>query len=285
MGTSRIDLKTVTEHIESLPTLPEIVVRLVAAINDPGSSAEDVKMILVRDPSLSAQILKIVNSAAFGMYERIGDLNQAIVLMGFNRVRDLAFTASVVRALRVKAAGSFNFRKLWVHSIVTAQLAAKIAKRMPHLKPEIAYVTGLLHDVGKILLYRYDSKTFLELVQTACNEHTAFGEVERRMLGTDHAEVGAWLAEQWNFPAELINGIRHHENPEKLKACIYAGICNMAMYMGTVKFFPPPGDFKPVPVDAAIWDRIGMERDDFFSLLGEVEKEKDLAEVIVGGNA
>jgi putative nucleotidyltransferase with HDIG domain len=282
MGMEKIDLKTITEHIESLPTLPEVIIRLMATVNDPDSSADDVKEILVHDPALAAQILKIVNSASFGMYERIGDLNQAIVLLGFNRLRDIAFTTSVIKALNIGSGAQFDFRRLWVHSIVVAQLAAQIAKTLKTARPEMAYVVGLLHDVGKILMYRYDPKMFMEFVRLANNEHTSFGEVERRMLDTDHAEVGSWLAEQWNFPVELIHGIRYHENPEKLKAYIYAGLCNVAMYMGTVKFFAPPGDFNPVPVDAAIWDRIGMEKQVFFSVLSAVEREKDLAEAMVG---
>ncbi len=282
MTTGKVDLKTITEHIEALPTLPEVIVKLMAATSDPDSSAEDVTEILVRDPALSAQILKIVNSAAFGMYERIGDLNQAIVLLGFNRIRDLALTAGVIRLLKAKKSAHFDFRKLWVHSIVVAQLSSQIAKSLQTVRPELAYVAGLLHDVGKIIMYRYDPNMFLELVQLARNEHVSLAEVEKRVLDTDHCEVGAWLAEGWNFPVELIGGIRHHENPDKMKAYIYAGVCHVAIYLGTVKFFAPPGDFQPVPVDATMWDRIGMGKDIFFSVLNAVEKEKDLAEAIVG---
>jgi len=201
------------DEIEDLPTLPAILNKVSEVINDPESSAADLAKVVSSDGSLSAKLLRLANSPAYGFSRKISDIQHAIALLGFAETQSLAISASVFDQLSSKA--DFDYKGHWNHSLAAATLARMISFHLKVGGMETAFTAGLLHDVGKLLLAikmrgkqeRVDSLFSAEIGATKL-------EVEQNVLGITHAEVGYLLGEHWLLPSVVTGAIRYHHSPE-----------------------------------------------------------------------
>jgi putative nucleotidyltransferase with HDIG domain len=197
---------------KSLPSLPLTVVALGEAVQDERCTVDRILGILSKDPSLSATMLRLANSALYAGAGSIQDLRSAVLRLGFDAVANLGTGAAVVRTL--KGGTHLNAVKLWQHSVavgLTAKGICALAKR--HGQAETAFLTGLLHDIGKIALdtcYPEAYATVLQQVEAGA----FFVDAERAVLGLDHAEAGALLAAEWSFPQAIVEVIRDHHEPQ-----------------------------------------------------------------------
>ena len=200
------------EEIEDLPTLPYILSRVTAVVNDPESSASDLANVIATDGSLSAKVLRLANSPAYGFSREISDIKQAIALLGFRETQALAITVSVFDHLIDRSA--LDFREYWRHSYACATLAKLISFSQKVDGKEYAFISGLLHDIGKVVLamkMRGKQKEAYEL-------HSDTGilslEAEEKVMGITHAEAGFLLAEHWLLPTAVAKAIRYHHSPD-----------------------------------------------------------------------
>lgn len=200
------------EEIEELPTLPDIVTLLSAVIHDPNSSATDVARVIASDSALSAKILKLANSAAFAFSRKISNIQHAVTLLGLREAYTLALSVSVID--RFTTVDRFDFRAYWNHSFRCATLSKLISSSLRDREIESAFVAGLLHDMGKVVLVM----TMRGKHERAVSFPSAAGmtpiEAEEKVLGLTHAEVGYLLGEHWLLPVELTSAIRYHHLPE-----------------------------------------------------------------------
>lgn len=208
----------IMSRIKELGVLPQVVHRIINLTNDPNANARDLERLISIDQGMSTRVLNTVNSAYYGMSRKIGSIKDAVVLLGFKTVRQLAMNASVYD-LFVGKTDHQNLRrgKWWRHSIDTALCCRLIASQTPNLCPDEAYTLGLLHDIGKPLLDRYGGEPYEQveaLVAQGYSEQTA----EHQVYGTDHAEVGYLASLHWGFPEKLAYAIgQHHaDHPEGL---------------------------------------------------------------------
>ncbi len=196
---------------KSLPSLPLTVVALGEAVQDERCTVDRILGILSKDPSLSATLLRLANSALYATEGSAMDLRTAVLRLGFDAVANLGTGAAVIKTLR--GGIHLNALKLWQHSVavgLTAKGVCILAKR--HGQAETAFLTGLLHDIGKIALDTcYPEEYALVLHQVA--EGAFFVDAERAVLGMDHAEAGALLAADWSFPEAIVEVIRDHHGP------------------------------------------------------------------------
>lgn len=200
------------EEIEDLPTLPDIAKMLSAVVHDPNSSASDVARIISSDSALSAKILKLANSAAYGFSRNISSIQQAVALLGLREI--YAFALSVFVIDQFIDAAQFDLKVYWNHSFRCASLSKLISGGMGTQRTESAFVAGLLHDMGKVVLAMSMSGKQERATSLAPTGETTRVELEERVLGTTHAEVGHLLAEHWFLPPELTSAIRFHHLPE-----------------------------------------------------------------------
>jgi putative nucleotidyltransferase with HDIG domain len=201
------------EEIEDLPTLPAILNRVSEVVNDPESSAADLAKVVSCDGSLSAKLLRLANSPAYGFSRKISDIQHAIALLGFAETQALAVSASVFDQLSNKA--DFDYKGHWHHSLATATLSRMISFHLKVGGMETAFTAGLLHDVGKLLLaIKMGGKQ--ERVESLFSSEVGVSrqEVEQKVLGITHAEVGYLLGEHWLLPSIVTGAIRHHHSPE-----------------------------------------------------------------------
>ena len=204
------DVQQSIEAIANLPTLPSVLNRILDTIFDPGTSALELGELIAADQSLSAKLLQVVNSAYYGFPKQISSITQAIVILGFVEVRNLAFAATAFDT--ISSGSSYDRTQLWRHSLATAMASERLVKSL-RLAVDGGFVLGLLHDFGKVALDAIYPDTFTEAAREAHAQNTFVRDVERRVFGMDHAEAGALLAEHWNFPPGIVGPIRFHHRP------------------------------------------------------------------------
>jgi HD-like signal output (HDOD) protein len=198
-------------EVREISTLPHVMVRIMEIITDEKSSAADLAKEIAVDASLTAKILKMVNSAYYGFYREIVKISDAVVVLGFNEIRRLSLAISVLDMFGGNQPG--HRLRHWNHSFMCAAMSDILAKEW-HIPNKGAFTVGLLHDIGKLVLDQYFNSMFLtvrarmeELMEPA---HVA----EKSLYGFDHADIGYWLSERWNLPVDLSEAIRCHHCPE-----------------------------------------------------------------------
>lgn len=196
--------------IDSLPTLPVVAIRLGEVLHSRRSSVGQVAEVLRSDPSLSAKLLKLVNSAYFGIPGGVTDVAQAIPFVGFNTIYQLVLSVSVLETLRTPSGGIFDPRPLWLHSLAVGSAARVIAEDLRHPDPGAMFTAGLLHDMGKIALAKLAPDRFVQATQLAAAEGLTSATAEARVGLPTHDRVGADLARRWRLPASLIAPIESH---------------------------------------------------------------------------
>ena len=197
---------------KTLPSLPLTVVALGEAVQDERCSVDRILTILSKDPPLSAALLRLANSALYAGEGTAADLRTAVLRLGFDAIANLGTGAAVIRTLR--GGTHLDPVRLWQHSVavgLTAKGVCKLARR--HGQAETAFLSGLLHDIGKIALDTWFPEPYRDVLDRV-NGGAFFVDAERTHLGLDHAEAGALLAADWNFPGVIIDVIRSHHDPQ-----------------------------------------------------------------------
>jgi putative nucleotidyltransferase with HDIG domain len=208
------ELKGLVQKISDLPTLPSIMIKLNRLMEDPKTSAEDLGRAISTDPVLSSKVLKLVNSPFYGFPGRIGTMSQAVVILGFSTIRNLVLTTSVMQALsRGKTHKRFDTQKYWLHSLATGALARVLAKEQNLPYQEEAFIGGLLHDIGKMIICQNLHAEFEEIETYEKQNKCSTREAELAVLGLTHQEIGGWLAQKWHLPMALVNAIHFHHQP------------------------------------------------------------------------
>ncbi len=206
----RKEIKKKLRKLEGLPTLPPIVQKLNQMIEDERTSLNQVAEIIEKDQVITTKILRLANSAFYGFPRKVSTVNQAIMLLGFNVVKILIMTSSIFEIIHKEDIG------LWEHSIGVAACAKIIAERIEIPEPQEIATAGLLHDLGKVIelvSFKEEYQAIKNLVSQGINSL----EAERRILGMDHSEIGAFLLSQWNLPEKIVEAIFAHHDSEKTK--------------------------------------------------------------------
>jgi len=204
--------------IGDIATLPEVTVKIIETVEDPRSTARDLHELIKCDPALSAKVLKVVNSAFYGLPGQIAGIDRAIVLLGLSAVKNLAIAASIARLFKGgKVSEHFDAKELWRHSVavgLASRLIGKASGEVANL--DELFVAGLIHDLG-ILIER---QAFPEKLGEVCDRNVAgegsFVELEGRIVGADHQQFGEALTTKWRFPRHLRAVIGFHHHPQDL---------------------------------------------------------------------
>lgn len=275
------DVKKVINDISDLPTLPDVVAKLNRMISDPRTSAADINDVISRDLALSAKILKLVNSPYYGFSRRITTITYAVVILGFNTVRNLALSAFIFDAFR-KRGQLFDVKEFWRHSIATAFAAAAVARVVDEEQEENAFMAGLLHGIGKVVMNQYLPDDMQKVMQFAKREETRFAEAEEQVLDYSHAELGGLLLERWNLPETIVETVLYHEHPGDYETSGEAASLCRIVHFGNILVcslcFGSSGDERVPRLDHGVWERLGLSWEQVDTLMGDLTGEIDRAD-------
>ncbi|KPK95711.1 hypothetical protein AMJ80_04070 [bacterium SM23_31] len=204
----------IIKSIKKLPTLPIIFEKILETVDDPRSSANELQEIIKNDQSITAKILNMANSAYYGYSKRVSSLSRAVVILGFDMVKNIALSVSVFSMFPYKNEKSyFNKEQFWLHAIACGYLGKMIAERTNYYEPDKAFIACLLHDIGKVVLDSYFEDDYSKAIQIKAKENISIREAEEKVIDLNHTEVGYFLGEKWDFPDELLSAIRYHHFP------------------------------------------------------------------------
>lgn len=206
---------TKINKIKELTTPPTILQAVLDLINSPDSSAKELSEVILKDPGLTARVLRMANSSFYAYYKKITTVNQAVMVMGINAVKYFILSITVLNQLNTQREKSkINVKQLWTHFLEVASASKNLAASIGYKMPEEAYVAGILHDVGIVLLEREFPDEYLKVLQLAARGK-ALNKAEREIFGVDHQEIGGYLTNYWNMPQIISDSITtHHPTSE-----------------------------------------------------------------------
>lgn len=207
-------LPEVRQSLEQIPPLPRVVVELMREVQNVNSSANSVGTVAASDPVLAAALLRTVNSAAMGLKRKITSVNEAVSYLGFGLVKSVLLRLRLDETMPTKGQAAIDAENLWVHSLAVSYVAEVLADRVVGVDRGFVSTLGLLHDIGKLAMISQPTLVGSLSTDAAANLEDGRGR-EARLLGTDHAGLGASLAHTWGLPSDLVQAIRFHHHPEK----------------------------------------------------------------------
>ncbi|UCC29191.1 MAG: HDOD domain-containing protein [Phycisphaerales bacterium] len=204
--------------VGDIATLPEVTIKIIEIVEDPKSTARDLHEVIKNDPALSVKVLKVVNSAFYGLPGQVASVDRAIILLGLSAVKNIAIAASIARLFKGRRiSGQFSAVDLWRHSVAVAVAARSIARLSPHpVMTDEVFVAGLIHDIGTLVERQAFPDQFADVINRCEGADTDFIESERQVVGADHQAFGVGLTTKWKFPRHLRAAVGFHHNPEVL---------------------------------------------------------------------
>ncbi|MBL0699621.1 MAG: HDOD domain-containing protein [Desulfosarcina sp.] len=268
-------LNRIIRKIEDLPTLPRTVLRITELVNNPRTSAQDLASVVVDDQVLTARLLRLVNSSFYGFPRKISTVTGAIVVLGFDAIRNLLLTTSILELFSNKNRKiSFNREKLWDHSIGCAVGAKIIGSYLKYERIEELFVSGILHDIGKIVEILFLPKDFTQIVSIVEKENILLFSAEERVLGYTHADIGRLLAQRWSLPAKIEAVIANHHQPDAADGFMTeAAIIHLADILCRALDIGSGGDSRIPPLNKSAWEVLELNISAIEPIMHEMETE------------
>lgn len=208
----RAQVAEVLRKVTTIATLPQVTSQIIKTVEDPKSTAQQLHRIVSHDPALVTRILKVVNSAFYGLPGQVASIERAIVILGLNGIKNIAVAASLGQLFRgASICEGVSARDLWTHCIAVAVAARDLSRNMKLNIADEAFLAGLIHDIGILVSLQVYPEKLSEVCRVAQSSGGDFIQLERQIVGLDHQQLGMGLAEQWKFPraCQLVAGYHH----------------------------------------------------------------------------
>jgi len=264
-------LKQLISNIRNLPTPPIVFEQIQKVMHDPDASMGDVASILAEDPAMSVKVLKLTNSAFYGLSREIDSVKHAVMIIGLEAVKNLVLSASVLNMFKANEGNKEYHESFWRHSLATAFASRIVAQRLKVGKtfnPDPAFSIGLIHDIGKMVFSCFMPKE-MQMILDYRKTHPGIPDVEAEMaiLGFNHAQLGGQLAVTWKLPVRMADAIGFHHNPEAPNGSDnFAYLTNLADYVALVGFPIETMETRPKLPDPTTLQFFGIEPADIDSL-------------------
>ena len=276
MTKNRATFEEIIERVHTIPSLPEVVTQVSRLVNDPMANSGDVTAIMVKDGAMASKMLRMVNSVYYGLKEPVHDMEAAVRILGFKTIRSIALSISVLNAFQQQTA-AFNMKAFWAHSAVSACLCRMIAEKSRVCDPELAYTIGLIKDLGKLILVENAPEETKAIIAVAREYKLSFHGASRKILETDDAEIGGWLAERWELEPIITETIRDQYDLSKGRQPGVVAICQFTEYLCGLKKLRVCGDCDEPILDPEVWRHLGLDKNALVELLTRVNDEVDNA--------
>lgn len=265
-GIDKQKLRFKVENTHNLPTIPATLKNILNFLENPSISMNKISDFISKDPVLTMKVLKMINFPVYGFPGRISSVNQAVLLLGLNVIKGMLLGVSVFELMQKAMVG------LWEHSLGCAALSNLMAKKKGLKSPEDITIAGLLHDIGKVLLAVNIPEVYERLIAVTEKHGLTILEEEKMVLGTNHGEVGSWIANKWNFPKHLVEIIQYHHEPNRARAArVECAIVHISDILVRARGFGFAGDNFIPEVNQEAWDILGFNDEDIKELLLSME--------------
>lgn len=267
------------KSLGDLPTLSSVASQINVCEKE-NSTAKSLAQIISKDPSLTAKVLKLSNSAYYGLAKQVTTLDRAVTVLGFNTLKSLAMTVSIYKIFKEGKPGSLNIKGLWQHSLACAVATKAIVMVGNHDRDihEQGFLCGILHDIGIIAFAHKMPTEMAEVLKTSHEMHSPQSDVEKDVIGFTHQKIGSLMADNWNFPPQYVNAIRWHHGPLPppdpeyplhailIRAVLVGNQMAKALHLG--ESADPSSEKIPVEV----WHYLGIRKENLQDLRREIEE-------------
>lgn len=254
----------IMEKVSSFPSMPRAGVKLRALLAEEDVSIDEIEGILRHDPGLATNVLRLANSAYFGLPTKVTALKHAVMLLGVKRFANIAVSACMSKTMD-KAVEGYNLSpgELWLHSIAVSNTAEAFAKYIKFSETNDVFTPALLHDMGKLVLGEF-VKEEMQKIQSIAAKGVPLEIAENMVLGTDHAEIGALILAKWSFPSDLVNAVRWHHNPECIKnSNLQTEIVYLANLLCQSNGDSDSADGQLIMPSSVVLDRLGIKLEQY----------------------
>jgi putative nucleotidyltransferase with HDIG domain len=271
--------------VVSVASLPGVYLRLSEVVSNPRPSAADVGRVIAEDPGLTARLLKLVNSAMYNFPSRIDTVSHAISIVGTAQLQDLALGTSVVRLFASMPQGLVTMESFWRHSVACGVTARALAGRRRETNVERFFVAGLLHDIGRPIMYKQVPDQSRVAVTRSREERRPLFHLEQELLGFDHSHVGQALLDLWKLPPALREAVAHHHHPERAtRFPVEAAVVHIADLVANALSLGSSGETGIPPFVASAWETIGLPPAVLGDLMVECERHYEAAVQVIAGD-
>ena len=205
-------LEEYLSQVTDIPTLPHIVIKLFNKIHDPEPDIEELADLIMSDQVLTTRMIRMVNSAFWGLSREVNSVKEAIVFLGLREITNLIYSVSLANTFE-RDTPLLKRVRFWEHSLGCALISKEIAKRSHFQDRELAYLAGLIHDIGEVIIAVQFGKDFEKVVEIVLDDHATFYDAEDIVLGINHTDFGAWLVKDWRLPSILSDVVSFHHKP------------------------------------------------------------------------
>lgn len=256
---SSLSARRLVELVTMVPSLPAVYLRLSAVVDHPRSSMRAIEAVVCEDPSLAGRLLRLANSAFFGFPARVDNLSRAITLVGTRQLRDLAMATSVLELFRGVSPEHVTMPSFWRHGVTCGLAARALAGWRREANPEQYFVAGLLHDIGRLVLYLKLPEEMNRILEQAARSGAPLYEIERQHLGFDHAAVGGELLRHWNLPPHLCDAVAWHHAPRSAKLHEpMAALVHVADVFANAAGYGSSGEARVPPLNTLSWQQLEL---------------------------
>lgn len=254
--------------VKDLPTLPGVLEEVAVLVQDPNTSTDQISKAISRDQVLSAKVLKMVNSPIYGFPGRIGSIQHALVLLGFNVIKGIIISTSVFDVMNE------NMKGLWEHSLGCALASSAIARTIGCKDPEEYAVAGLLHDIGKVVAAVQLPESRAAIDALVREKDLSYRKAEAEVLGFAHDRINLWLSSYWNLPPNLKEGLSYHHRP--MSASLYpkvAQVVHVGDFMARLFGVGSGGDDQVSPLDEGVLETLGITPEMLYRIMDDLERD------------
>lgn len=262
-------------RVKELSTLPIVVNNVIHINQNPKSSALEMGKAISQDQALTANVLKMVNSAFYGFPRKITTITHAIVILGFVNIKNVVLTTSIFEMFTSKKKdGQFDIEGFWKHSLACGVASRAIAKRLGMGNLEEIFLLGLLHDLGKLVMHKYFSDEYSQVVSLVKEKDILIRDAEKKVMGFEHAHVGYLVGNNWNLPPALLKIIRYHHNPTRvIESKRIVAIVHVADVLCRAINLGNAGDAKIPAANKECWEFLNLDKQTVKDLFSEMEQE------------
>ncbi|MDY6934737.1 MAG: HDOD domain-containing protein [Spirochaetota bacterium] len=277
-------VEKVKTSIEKMPALSPVINKINEVANDKGASAQDLTDVIQLDPVLTAKVIRMVNSAYFGLSQQIKSLKQAVVMLGINTIKNVALSSSFLSIVNLKGQSSLDGEEFWQHSLGVAVASKLIARRLgvDETYIEEYFIAGLIHDIGKVLINNFFPDEMNEILAASSKKDEPIVEIEKRIMKLSHEEIGIAIGKKWKFENALLFAVGKHHHPVlQGSSAIFSMVVSVADTFVKILKVGFSGNYKIEPVPEEVWSAINQDEESIFSALSTINEEIEKAKLFL----